>query len=102
MKPTTSETKNSTSATQNRIFALSVAVPATPPKPNNAATTATIRKPTAQYSRLPNLVSPTLTVPSFGRLNWWKSCSSSHFAEPSKEPIISKLGVHGELGCPVG
>jgi hypothetical protein len=39
-------------ATQNSRDAADVAVPATPPNPKRAATIATIRNTTAQYSKL--------------------------------------------------
>lgn len=47
-KPPTNATTNNTIATQNRSRAPSIAVPATPPKPNAAVTGPIIRNSTAQ------------------------------------------------------
>jgi hypothetical protein len=47
ISPAMSEITKRMIATQNKSFAAPTAVPATPPKPNNAATTATTRNTTA-------------------------------------------------------
>src|SRR6478736_5511704 len=47
-RPMTAEMANSTIATKKISFAISTAVPAIPPKPNRAATSAMMRKVTAQ------------------------------------------------------
>src|SRR5262245_48155782 len=47
-KPITAEIRNSRIATKKMIFAISMAVPAIPPKPSTAATSAMIKKVSAQ------------------------------------------------------
>ena len=48
IRDTTAAIRNSTIATKKMIFAISIAVPAIPPKPNTAAISAMIRNVTAQ------------------------------------------------------
>jgi len=51
-RPITAEMAKSTMATKKISFAISTAVPAMPPKPNRAATSAMMRKVTAQPSMI--------------------------------------------------
>ena len=50
IKPSTSMTRKTMTKRKKRSFAIPAAAEAIPPKPNTAATTATIKKTTAQYN----------------------------------------------------